>query len=262
MQMGWSAVALAVCASMSLGQAEEWPRRFGMEVETMAEPMETDRPDFTEGTRAVGRGRLQLEVGYRFVDGGDREHVFPESLLRVGVARDIELRLGWEGYSWAAGDGDGANDGSVGLKLHLWEQEGWLPDFGIIGEASMPVGSEGRSSDRVDPAVKLLWAYDVAERTSIAGNVNFAAISADSGTRYMEAAASVALAREWTEHLGTFVEYVGVFAWEPGRGDEHTLAVGVTVGLSLNLQLDGSVGIGLSDGAADVFAGVGFSVRW
>src|SRR4029079_12127360 len=53
------------------------------------EPLETDRPDFTESATTVGKGVCQLETGYTFTSdnsGGVRtaNHSFPEALLRVG----------------------------------------------------------------------------------------------------------------------------------------------------------------------------------
>src|SRR3989442_1070426 len=64
-------------------------------------PLETDRPNFTESPKAVGRGVVQLETGYTFTydaEGKVRtsDHSFPETLLRVGMLADwLEFRAGW-----------------------------------------------------------------------------------------------------------------------------------------------------------------------
>src|SRR4051794_22638848 len=65
------------------------------------EPLEADRPDFTESPKTVGKGVVQLETGYTFTsDSADGEHTanhsFPEMLLRVGVLADwLEFRAEW-----------------------------------------------------------------------------------------------------------------------------------------------------------------------
>src|SRR5687767_13047429 len=76
-----------------------WP---GQELEPDEEgPLETDRPDFTEASSVVGRGRAQLEFGYTYIEdeeGGTRvrTHSFPETLLRVGMLREwFEFRIAW-----------------------------------------------------------------------------------------------------------------------------------------------------------------------
>ncbi len=146
----------------------------------LTDPLVTDRPDFTESTDAVPRGRFQLEMGYTFTYDREkkdrvRSHTAPEFLLRVGLFDDFELRLGWEGYSWSENQFEGqtrggrsviredstqdSNDVSIGFKYKFFEQDGIRPHFGIIGAVSMPSGSANVSSGDVDPVLVLLWAY-------------------------------------------------------------------------------------------------------
>ncbi|GIW95826.1 MAG: hypothetical protein KatS3mg110_3867 [Pirellulaceae bacterium] len=68
------------------------------------EPIATDRPDFTEASSTVPRGRVQFETGYTFtydVEDGviHRAHTAPELLVRYGFSDDIEFRLAWT-YLW------------------------------------------------------------------------------------------------------------------------------------------------------------------
>ena len=68
------------------------------------EPLVTDRPDFTEASSVVGRGRVQLESGYTFVQ--DRSagvettaHAIPQFVWRIGLTDRVEMRIVWDaGY--------------------------------------------------------------------------------------------------------------------------------------------------------------------
>ena len=83
------------------------PFSFGVLAAGADEPsgaLESDRPDFTEGTCTIKPGRVQLESGYTYTrEGSAKEsHVFPELLLRAGFglntnAKDLFTR---GGFAW------------------------------------------------------------------------------------------------------------------------------------------------------------------
>ena len=269
-------------ASHDANQEKETTNYFGLPAAPIDEPLVTDRPDFTESTVTVPRGRLQLEAGYTYTyDSGDgvrtQDHTYPEVLLRVGLADDVELRLGWTGWSHveevfrernAAGRrvkvrdrDDGGNDMNIGLKFHLIDQDGWVPDFGIIVDADVPTGAGGQTSGDVDPAVKFLWAYDLTDELSLAGNVNFAAPTSDTG-RFFQASASLSLAASITDRLGGYVEYFGFYPSARGQGDTQFINGGFTYLITNNFQVDIRVGMGLNDKADDLITGVGFAWRF
>ena len=68
------------------------------------ERIETDRHDFTQSPKTVGRGVGVIETGYTYFyeDTGEeieQSHVTPELMLRLGLTEDIELRIHWN-YAW------------------------------------------------------------------------------------------------------------------------------------------------------------------
>jgi hypothetical protein len=70
------------------------------EPEEEEDEIETDRPDFTESSKVVGKGRVQLETGYTMTYDKSllsrlREQTFPEALLRIGVTECFEFRCVW-----------------------------------------------------------------------------------------------------------------------------------------------------------------------
>lgn len=276
--LGDSAAAQCVgpATSQPVGSCfDEWRAPFD-------EPIATDRPDFTETTSVVPRGRFQLEGGYTFSydrvrDNRTRDQTLPEFLLRTGVATDWEMRIGWTGYSLtedvntapnAAGrtrafyeHDDAGSDMNVGFKRHLLKQSGILPEFSIIGALDLPTGASGKTSGDIDPEIKLLWGYDLTDRFSLAGNVNFAAPTEDQ-SRFFQSAASVSLAYSATDWLGTYVEYFGFYPNAWGADCAHYLDGGFTFLITDNFQIDLRAGIGLNGEADDLFTGIGFAFRF
>ena len=64
----------------------------------------TDRPDKTESAVTVPPGYVQLETDWTFTredEGGVRlgTHDVPGTLVRIGLVRWMELRIGWNGYT-------------------------------------------------------------------------------------------------------------------------------------------------------------------
>ncbi len=247
----------------------------------MDKPLVTDRPDFTESTEVIPTAHTQFEIGYTFTydreDGQRlRNHTFPEVLVRVGIASDFELRIGWEGYSISDELFDepnrsgrlesrentvqGSNDLSLGFKHKLLEQEGLLPHFGIISAISVPSGSPSLSSGDVDPSLVLLWAYDVNDTLAIAGNVGFAGIT-EGKERFLQTSTSLSLAMSLTDRIGFYIEYFGLYPSSMDTDDAHNINGGFTYLINNDFQLDIRLGAGLNDQADDIVAGIGFSLR-
>lgn len=264
-------------------QAATPSRNFlGLEADPFDGPIVTDRPDFTEATAVVPRGRVQLESGYTFTandDDGVRsaDHLFPEYLLRVGVVKDVELRLVWLGMSLTesmfgevndAGrrvrsidHQDGAMDLSIGTKYHITDADGLIPDLSVIAELGVPTGSDNKTAGDVEPGVKLLWAYELTERLSLAGNLNLAVLMSERG-RFVQPAASLTLGYALAEGVGMYVEYFGLYPNDRGTDAAHYANGGFTFLITDDVQLDIRSGVGLNHEADDFFTGVGLSFRF
>jgi hypothetical protein len=98
----WVAAMISLACQPTLLAAE----RFGTEINSVFaaadcwcqwhsnEPIETDRHDFTQSTRTVGRGVSQLEFGYLYSyrdkeDEIEHTHVTPELVLRYGLTDEL-----------------------------------------------------------------------------------------------------------------------------------------------------------------------------
>lgn len=258
------------------------PRTRFWERAPLTGPLVTDRPDFTESTDAVPYGHFQLEMGYTFTY--DREqtdrvhsHTAPEGLLRLGMLENFELRIGWDGYQWSenlfetqtrAGRSvrreewtQDSIDMSLGLKYKFLEQDGLLPHFGVIAEVSVPSGSGEASSGDVDPTVVLLWAYDLADGLSVAGNVGLG-VPTDPEERFFQTTGSLSFAVALTDRLGAYVEYFGFYPNTARSDCAHSFNGGFTYLITENFQVDIRAGMGLNEEADDFFTGAGFAWRY
>ncbi|MFQ5491236.1 MAG: transporter [Phycisphaerae bacterium] len=255
---------------------------FGLGAEPIDEPLVTDRPDFTESTQAVPFGRFQLEAGYTLTydrqdDDRLRNHTFPEVLLRVGISPDVELRFGWSGYSLTqlnfqertdAGRSvgreqweTGANDVDLGLKIKLCDQQDARPALAMLGALTLPTGSANVSPGDVEPALGLLWAYDLNDTFALAGQV-ILALPTDRGDRFFQTASSLSLGISLTDRLGCYVEYFGFYPNTEDSGAAQTFNGGFTYLIDNNFQVDIRAGMGLDEEADDFFTGLGFAWRF
>src|SRR5262245_57860492 len=136
-------------------------------------PIETDRPDFTEASSTVGKGRVQLESGYTYVrdrNNGLRlnSHSFPEALFRIGLFADwFELRIGQNYHDTRTTSGatagvapvagtefmTGPEDLYLGVKLALTEQKKYLPETALILQTTVPTGADELSADELLPGL-------------------------------------------------------------------------------------------------------------
>jgi hypothetical protein len=255
-----------LCLTTAAAAAEEGPE------------LVTDRPDQTESTGIVERGSYQIEAGHVHSvarDGGFvlRSDSTAQALLRTGLGRRSELRVGLDGYlseteSFRAretSDRSGLGDASIGAKLRLANETGRRPALAVLGTLSVPSGSSEFTSDRLDPSFRALFSHSPAADLSLGYNLGAAWSTAagDDGERHTTSAL------EWTlsagidagHGIGFFAELFGCAPLSAAGTPATSVDLGATYLIRRNVQLDAAAGVGLSSAAEDWFAGFGISVR-
>jgi len=232
----------------------------------------TDRPDQTESSETVAPGYVQLEFGWTHREDDEGMDVtsdaFPETLVRIGIANDLELRLGFAGYVWedvdAVGRDDGVGDLEVGLKWKLWEEAGWQPQTAILAGTSVPAGEAPFSSERFDPSIRLACSHTLTERLALGYNLTGLWTSEEDVTGDRDTTASIAysivLGIALSERTGTFIEFFGEAPTSEGK-PANSFDAGMTYLIADNIQIDVLGGIGLSEAADDWFVGAGLVCR-
>jgi hypothetical protein len=230
-------------------------------------PLVGDRPDFTESAVAVPTGSLQFELGMtRYVAGEAKSTHVGEVLLRIGVARDTELRLIFGSYVHATDpadprrDIDGFNDIGLGFKYRLVANDGWTPDLALLGTVTFPTGATHIGAEAVQPLGVVAAGWALPANLSLGANLGTALLNVDSvtfGTSWLSTSLALALGERW----GLFAEAFG-FDREEKNGDSTGYAdFGVTFQPQPTWQLDARVGRGFSDEDEDWFAGAGVVIR-
>ncbi len=233
----------------------------------LPEPLNTDRPDFTEGTATVPAGHYQLEGGYTFTrQGTDESQSLGELLLRIGVNDRVEARLGIGSYDWddpgIAGEPriNGSEDPVLGMKIRLTGDDA-KTQLAILLNTTVPVGSDGFTSDDWQPEVKLALGWDLTDRISLAPMLVYIYAS-DGGERFNQFAASLSAGFTLTERWGAYLEAYG-FSKESADGSSTTyLDTGLTYLVSKDVQLDVRVGAGLDSPHPNWYAGLGAAIRF
>lgn len=232
----------------------------------------TDRPGFSTGTGIVPQGHIQLENGFTFTTDraeGIRTNTYtgPQMLLRVGLVEDLlEFRISWSGYNWVQtrdSDGervnlDGWTDAIVGAKLHVLNQDQWIPRVAILGQTTIGGGEEPVATQEIEPLVGLLMSYDLGSGWSLIANANLA-FPTTGGDHFTQGQASVALWFPIVDTMSGFVEAYSLFPNSKDNDAAYYVDFGATYLLNDRVQLDASVGVGLNKEANDCFASIGIS---
>jgi hypothetical protein len=221
----------------------------------------TDRPDVTEASTVVPVGSLQIENGLTWTsDHGRRILDLSESLVRIGVSRSTELRVGVPDYL----DGlsgrhltSGFDDVSVGLKQQLGPLAGNF-DLAVIVALALPTGQRGITSGGFDPFIKLPWSKELTSAWSV-GGMQSLFWNTETGRRNLVWEPTFYVERQLTRPLDVFAEYSGDY---PQRGEAQQIAhFGLAYKITPLSQVDLHFGFGLSHATPNRFVGVGYSFR-
>lgn len=238
-------------------------------------PIATDRPSFTSAPRVVDPRVVQIETG--IVAGRDRRDdltattlAVPDVLVRMGLHRRLELRVGTTG--WIRQDSGRAGreattslaDTSVALDYQLATQEGAGLDLALIGGTSVPTGGDA-SSGTVDPFARLVWNRALGGMASLGGTLNWSRPTVPGPAqreRLRTLEASLVLGHGLGGTWSAFWEAVGRHQDLEAGATSWFANAGVLKTLGDDWQADAWVGRGLNDVATDWAGGVGLSFRF
>ncbi len=238
-----------------------------MSAQSSAPPLSTDRPDLTDAPDVVPLHFFQLETGIVLEKDKPESYVavnsysFATTLLRYGLAEGIELRLSGAFLREDIQDQKkisseaGLADIGIGAKFHLFEEDGLVPQAGVITVIDIPIGDKFFTENEIIPGVIFAAEHRVTEWASISYNL---------GARYRNNRKSfynysLALSIQPLKKIGIYAEIFGFI--KRTSTPVHAFDLGMTYLVLANLQLDTSYGVAISDIAADSFFNFGLSWR-
>ena len=230
----------------------------------------TDRPDQTESSSLVPNKMIQIETGFVFENNETsnnklRSYAYNTSLLRYGLMKNLELRMGLE-YLGDIAESKSSNEKNstsgfsplyVGFKTKIIEEKDCMPEIAFLGAMTLPF-SANENYKPSNPAANMRFAFShtLSDQFSLGYNLG-AEWDGDStipGYFY-----SLALGIGLSQNLGMFIESYGLMM-EDNNG-EHLLDTGFTYLIMPNIQIDISGGLGLNSNAIDHFISAGISIR-
>ena len=243
-------------------------------------PLSSDRPGQTTSPGIVPQCHPQLELGWTHTqnknesDTRTKSDQFPNTLIRLGVIPNGEVRVGYNGYTWqsdrpkneATSTSNGSGDANVGVKYRFLEASGWLPESAFLAQLSLPVGADAFTSHRADPLFLFAFAHTLTDFLSFSYNLGAAwqtQQDADANRHTLSIFKYTAsLGLTLTDHLGAFVEVYGDIAINPSNSPANAVDGGFTYLILDNFQVDVSGGLGISEAANDWYVGSGFTYRF
>ncbi|MDH4379573.1 MAG: transporter [Vampirovibrionales bacterium] len=146
-------------------------------VEVAIPNISTSRPSFTDAVTTVPQGSVQGENGATYTDnrGGSYSWTTPETLLRLGITDNTELRFTTPNYTYIGDNRPGSlsnnfGDISVGLSHHL-VAPGKI-DVALIPILNIPSGANKVSTNSVDPQFRLVVAKALTSKWLISSHLD------------------------------------------------------------------------------------------
>jgi hypothetical protein len=239
----------------------------------VAEEIQPDRPELTESARLVPRGAVQLEAGMalsqeRRAATATEKRVESETDLRIGVADDVELNLGWEPLVRVRGpdDATGIGDVILGIRYRFvrgTEEQSWPPHVALKLFTRLPAAEQPIGTGRPDFGALLLASFELPQDFELEVNVGGAAIGQMRGGGFLgEAIATASLSRELAPSLLGFVELLLNSRTErDGRG-QVAINAGIVYRVMPNLAVDAGLQTSLAGQGPDYVVRTGVSVLW
>ena len=235
--------------------------------------IESDRPDFVESSKVVGKGRMQLEAGLlyeRARSGEGRERTLSTpTLLRWGIADALELRVETEGrmVRHTRDDGQrsteaGYGDTALGLSWHARDGGAGLPSVGVHLAAEFDSGSRTLRGEGVRPSLRVVGEWELPNDVAIGVMPGVGVERDDKGDRYRYGILGIIAEKSYGERLRGFVEVaLPQIARAAHGGTQASFDIGAAYLVSKDVEVDAMFSRGLNSRTPDIAFTVGLSIR-
>ncbi len=227
------------------------------------DPINTDRPDQSDGTYILPQKKFQLETGINFFQS-PREFtdITQSTLLRYGISKTSEVRLlineGLIKEEDVAGRSFVLYPAALSAKHALFKERKIWPAVTVVGYIKLPFGATKKYQlNRFAPTLLLAFQNDFTDKLSLGYNLGIARNGTGDINYYLATASFSAVL---SEKFSLFAEYFSQF--NSVGGPSHNMDTGLQFLLNPRLQLDMAAGSSLFDKGATTFETFGVSYRF
>lgn len=229
----------------------------------------TDRPDATESPTVVPKRYLQIETGglYESFEENNvqlERYVYNTTLLRYGILNNLELRVGWDFTQETTTINGLQLDNSLnglsplllGVKVAIAEEKNGFPEIGLIGHLFLPfTASNDFKTETTGADFRFAFSHTLSEKSSLSYNLGGQWRDDSPEIAYIY---TLSYGYAITGKFGAYAELYGDFP-EDSKAN-HFWDAGITYLVKPNLQLDATVGSGITDDQ-DILLSAGVSYR-
>lgn len=222
-----------------------------------------DRPGFAFGTHTVQPGTLYFESGFQYSFNTGRVFFnysnFPVLTLRTGLTSRSELFISWDGWTLLHQSNQSNTTGTelelplLGAKYNLVQGNDYTLTLLAIAEPE-----ESDNALRINPAMALLWDYEIAENLELFGMGKMRLDNAEKKTT-PQLIFAIGASTPVTQSIDIFLEYFNIADTDSGKWI-HGNEAGVIFFLGNDMQIDLYAGIGHRN-YLDHYIGLGFAKR-
>ncbi|WP_431133275.1 transporter [Psychroserpens mesophilus] len=234
-----------------------------------SEPLVTDRPDITESASTIAPEYIQVETGgaYERFEANNvkfETYTYNTTLVRLGLLDNLELRVGWnfsEGQTTVNGSkleniSSGFSPLLLGTKIAIVDEKGWKPQVGVLGHLYLPftAGEDYRPATTGADFI-FAFAHTLSSKSSLSYNLGARWQDDSPEVSYLY---SLSYGYSVSDKIGIYAEIYGNLPED--SKSSHLWDTGLTYLLSKNIQLDATIGSGITQ-VQDLLLSAGVSFR-
>lgn len=222
--------------------------------------IQTDRPNETESPNTISPDHLQVESGFSFEqEEGEKTYEIPEIVLRYGIFKNAEFRI--ESALSLQHDHEEESRGIkpvvIGVKYHLIDHKGIVPDISLLGRLSIPwMADHSLQEEKYSPEIRLLAQYSVAKSAHLGYNLGVHWLSDTAKAEYIY---TISGDYAVTKKIKLVAEIYGLA--ESNHHAHNTADVAFLYVLNQKVQLDFITGSGIMHANSEKFAELGLSFK-
>ncbi|MEB3753135.1 transporter [Acinetobacter sp. MD2(2019)] len=179
-----------------------------------------------------------------------------DMLFRTGLAKDLELQVGWDGPAWTQiknptqkVEDHGLGDVSVAVKKAVDLQDDQM-SMALLAKATFATGNQNFTADHNIYTVGSTVDYQQNDLISTSISMFYEVQHGDWSVTAVPTI-NYKLSDKWSGYS----EFV--YRKKESQSDQTSLATGLIYALNARTQLDASVGVGLAGDTPDYFGGLG-----